>query len=111
MAAGKKLKTEGVGEKNEKEGKRGKEKGEKRLKNASLRVENSKKFAPPVASTVVGVKKMIEMYNKYPCMNTKRKACKSHSLSQIRTQSPESGHPDPHFIVPNSNQLQFYYVS
>ena len=46
---GKKMKTEGVGEKNEKEGKRGKGKRRKRalkrLKNASLRVKNSKNFA------------------------------------------------------------------
>ena len=38
MAAGKKIKTEGVGIKMKKKGKGEKEKGEKRLKNASLRV-------------------------------------------------------------------------
>ena len=45
-----------------KKGKAGKEKGEKRLKNTSLRIKNSKIY-PPGASE----KKMIEMYNiKYP---------------------------------------------
>ena len=34
-----------------------KEKREKRLEDASLRVKTQKKFAPPVASTVVGGKK------------------------------------------------------
>ena len=43
MASGEKMKTEGVGEKNEKEVER--EKGEKGLKNASLRVKNSTIFA------------------------------------------------------------------
>ena len=54
MAAGGKKWTEGLGGKNDKKGKGEEEKGVKRLKNASLRVKNSKKnaFAPPVASTV-----------------------------------------------------------
>ena len=47
MAAGKKLKLRGWG-KNEKEGKMKKEKND--FKNASLRVKNSKIFAPPGAS-------------------------------------------------------------
>ena len=46
------MKTEGVGKKMKKKGKGEREKGEKALKNASLRVKNSKKFtggatAPP----------------------------------------------------------------
>ena len=41
-----------------KKGKGGKEKGEKLLKNASLKVKNLKLFAGPV--------EMIKMYNIYP---------------------------------------------
>ena len=61
MAAGGKMKTEGVGGK-----KGGKGKKEKWLKNASLRVKNSKKNrrgrGPPPARGGG----MIEMYNIYP---------------------------------------------
>ena len=53
MAAGEKMKTEGVGEKNEKRGKGKRKKEKKRRKNASLGLRNSKKISggamPPPA--------------------------------------------------------------
>ena len=69
--------TEGLGEKNEKKGKR--ERGEKGLKNASLRVKN---FAPPGASGKIMMLwrwggGMIEIYNIYPWIRVATNQSKS----------------------------------